>query len=129
MHRPTRLLATALFFLTAAGCASTTTSSTATTSGQDASTGEDTQTTADGATADTQADTATTGGPTFHKDVEPILQQKCQGCHSGTGIAPFALMTYADAKLRAESSVAAIEAGRMPPWGAQDTAECKPRFP
>lgn len=38
-------------------------------------------------------------------------------------------MTYADAKLRAVSMISDIEAGKMPPWGAQDTAECKPRFP
>src|SRR5512141_2587321 len=35
-------------------------------------------------------------GPTFHKDVEPILQEKCQSCHAPGKIAPFALMTYAD---------------------------------
>ena len=65
---------------------------------------------------------------TFHKDVEPILQARCQGCHSGSGIAPFALVTYADAKTRAASSIAAIEAEKMPPWGARETDECKPRF-
>ncbi len=67
-------------------------------------------------------------GVTFHKDIEPILQAKCQGCHSGTGIAPFALVTYADAQTRAPSAAAAIASQTMPPWGARDTDECKPRF-
>ena len=29
--------------------------------------------------------------PTFHKDVEPILQKSCMGCHSTGNIAPFSL--------------------------------------
>ena len=35
--------------------------------------------------------------PTFHKDVEPIMQAKCQQCHRPNDIAPFALLTYDDA--------------------------------
>ncbi len=86
----------------------------------DAAVTTDAVTLADGAT--------TTAGVTFHKDVEPILQVKCQGCHSGTGIAPFALVTYDDAKTRSASAVAAIASLKMPPWGARETAECQPRF-
>src|SRR5689334_11679297 len=37
-------------------------------------------------------------GPTFHKDVEPILQRVCQNCHVTGGIAPFTLLTYDDAR-------------------------------
>lgn len=66
-------------------------------------------------------------GPTFHKDVEPILQVSCQGCHGPGGIAPFELLDYEDA--RGLSSMIAIEteAKTMPPWGAQETEECQPR--
>jgi Copper type II ascorbate-dependent monooxygenase, C-terminal domain len=67
--------------------------------------------------------------PTFHKDVEPILQNHCQKCHTPGGLAPFALMTFADAHGLAPALVAETEARRMPPWGAQDTTECKPRLP
>ena len=81
-----------------------------------------------GADATVAGDGAAAGSVTFHKDIEPILQARCQGCHSGNGIAPFALVTYADAKLRAASAIADIESLKMPPWGARDTAECKPRF-
>jgi hypothetical protein len=63
---------------------------------------------------------------TFHKDVEPILQKVCQDCHVDGGIAPFSLVTYADAKDMAESIVAKTKAKTMPPWGAQDTSECTP---
>lgn len=63
---------------------------------------------------------------TFHKDVEPILQRVCQRCHVSGGIAPFALLTYEDAKSVSSSMVIETQARRMPPWGAQDTGECKP---
>lgn len=68
-------------------------------------------------------------GPTFHKDVEPILQAHCQKCHTSGGLAPFTLLSYADAKNMAPAIVAETAAKRMPPWGAQDTSECKPRLP
>ena len=68
-------------------------------------------------------------GPTFHKDVQPILEEHCQKCHTSGGLAPFPLLTYADAKIRSAAMVAETAAKRMPPWGAQDTAECKPRLP
>ncbi|HWU90273.1 MAG TPA: hypothetical protein VN253_23575, partial [Kofleriaceae bacterium] len=33
--------------------------------------------------------------PTWYRDVEPIVVEKCQGCHTGGGIAPFALDDHA----------------------------------
>ena len=66
------------------------------------------------------------GTVTFHKDVEPVLQKVCQNCHIAGGIAPFALVTYADAKGVAESIVQQTHDKKMPPWGAQNTAECTP---
>src|SRR6185436_17576343 len=42
-----------------------------------------------------------TKGPTFHKDVEPILVNNCQTCHSPGRIAPFSLISYDDAKTAA----------------------------
>src|SRR5438874_101833 len=58
-----------------------------------------------------------TTGPTFHKDVQPILEAHCQKCHTTGGLAPFALLTYADAKVMAPAMVAETAAKRMPPWG------------
>ncbi|HSO38603.1 MAG TPA: cytochrome c, partial [Labilithrix sp.] len=69
------------------------------------------------------------GAVTFHKDVEPVLQKVCQSCHVAGGIAPFSLVTYEDAKSVAGSIVAQTASKTMPPWGAQDTSECKPPRP
>src|SRR5262249_17371842 len=67
-------------------------------------------------------------GPTYHKDVEPILQDHCQKCHVEGGLAPFALLTYEEARSNSPRLVVETQARRMPPWGAQDTDECKPRL-
>ena len=36
----------------------------------------------------------TTGEVTFNRDVAPILQQSCQGCHRAGQMGPMSLMTY-----------------------------------
>lgn len=72
--------------------------------------------------------TGSATGPTFHRDVEPILQKSCQNCHSEGHIAPFSLMTYDDARSVAGLMVKQTQARKMPPFAAQDTAECQPRF-
>ena len=69
------------------------------------------------------------GPVTFHKHVEPVLQKVCQNCHVAGGIAPFALVTFDDARAVASAIVAQTAARSMPPWGAQDTSECKPPMP
>ena len=65
---------------------------------------------------------------TFHKDVEPILQAHCQSCHVAGGIAPFPLVTFADAKPMAPMLAVATASKKMPPWGATESAACAPRF-
>lgn len=69
------------------------------------------------------------GAVTFHKDALPIFQKVCQSCHVEGGIAPFALVSYADAKAVAGSIVAQTASRTMPPWGAQQTSECQPPHP
>ena len=54
--------------------------------------------------------------PTFHKDVEPILQARCQGCHRPGEAAPMSLLTYKDARPWAKAIRGAIISGKMPPW-------------
>jgi hypothetical protein len=54
--------------------------------------------------------------PTFHKDVLPILQQRCQECHRPGEIAPMSLLTYADARPWAKSIREAVLTHKMPPW-------------
>lgn len=66
---------------------------------------------------------------TFHKDIEPILQQHCAMCHVANGIAPMPLVTYADSKLYAPLMAAQTSSRTMPPWGAVSTADCVPPLP
>ncbi len=67
-------------------------------------------------------------GPTFHKDVEPILQKHCQTCHRSGGIAPFSLFTFKESRPMAGSMKDQTQRGLMPPWGAVTTSECTPPF-
>jgi len=56
------------------------------------------------------------GGPTYYRDVAPILDAKCASCHRLGGIAPFPLTTAADARAHAAGIVRMTSAGLMPPW-------------
>jgi hypothetical protein len=55
-------------------------------------------------------------GPTYNRDVAPILDAKCASCHRLGGIAPFSLTTAADAKAHAAGIVRMTRARLMPPW-------------
>lgn len=57
-------------------------------------------------------------GVTFHRDVEPILQARCQGCHRAGEAAPMSLVSYAEARPWAKAIRAAVASGKMPPWFA-----------
>jgi len=54
--------------------------------------------------------------PTYHQNIAPLLAKHCIGCHTASGSAPFALDNQVDAEHWAALSLAAIDAGRMPPW-------------
>ena len=53
---------------------------------------------------------------TYHKDVRPIVEDKCVTCHQEGDIAPFALDTYESLTTFGAAAAYAIEAGSMPPW-------------
>jgi hypothetical protein len=55
---------------------------------------------------------------TFHKDVLPILQAKCQTCHRPGEIAPMSFLTFQSTRPWAKAMKTAILAKKMPPWGA-----------
>ncbi|HEY6963227.1 MAG TPA: hypothetical protein VI408_15180 [Gaiellaceae bacterium] len=55
-------------------------------------------------------------GPTYYRDVAPILDTKCASCHRLGGIAPFSLTTASDARVHAAGIVRMTKAGLMPPW-------------
>lgn len=54
--------------------------------------------------------------PTFSNEVVRIFQQHCQSCHHEGDIAPFPLVTYADARPRASLIKFMTETHQMPPW-------------
>lgn len=62
-----------------------------------------------------------TGSVEYHAQVRPILEAKCTTCHHDGGPAPFS-MEFDPAEWQdgapawAQSAVAAVEDGRMPPW-------------
>jgi hypothetical protein len=57
-------------------------------------------------------------GPTFYKDVLPILQQKCQVCQCTGEIGPMPLTTYEATRPWARAIKSAAVSKKMPPWFA-----------
>ena len=53
---------------------------------------------------------------TFTRDVAPILFEHCTDCHHGSGLAPFSLLAYADARPWARAIRQAVVSRSMPPW-------------
>lgn len=53
---------------------------------------------------------------TYHRDVQPILQKSCQGCHRPGEVGPFPLMNYRQAVTWAEDIKLFTRERRMPPW-------------
>jgi peroxiredoxin/mono/diheme cytochrome c family protein len=61
---------------------------------------------------------AATGKVTYHRDVEPIVQKHCQGCHRPNEVGPFSLMTYRQAVNWADDIKEYTQSRKMPPWKA-----------
>lgn len=55
-------------------------------------------------------------GPTYSKEVSRIFQSHCQSCHHPGDIAPFSLMSYADAASHAAQIKIMTSTKQMPPW-------------
>jgi mono/diheme cytochrome c family protein len=53
--------------------------------------------------------------PTWSR-VAPIFAEKCAGCHTPGGIAPFSLLSAQSAKAHADGILVMTKLGRMPPW-------------
>jgi hypothetical protein len=62
------------------------------------------------------AGAADAGPVTYHRDVAPILQTRCQACHRPGEVGPFALRTYRQAVRWAGAIKEATQSRRMPPW-------------
>ena len=55
---------------------------------------------------------------TFHRDVQPILQQRCQVCHRAGEAAPFSMAAYQEVRPWAKAIREAVLTRKMPPWFA-----------
>ena len=64
-------------------------------------------------------------GPTFTKDVAPILYDNCVTCHRPGNIAPMALLEYTDARPWARSIKDLVVTREMPPWPADPNNSMK----
>ncbi len=73
-----------------------------------------------------EASSSPGAAPTFHRDVEPLLQKHCMNCHSPGNIAPFSLTTYESAQAVASRLAVTTRERTMPPWSAIETEECDP---
>jgi hypothetical protein len=56
--------------------------------------------------------------PNFDRDVLPVLQKNCQGCHRPGEVAPMSFLTYQEARPWAKAIKAAVLSKKMPPWFA-----------
>ena len=61
------------------------------------------------------------GMATWYRDVLPVAQTRCQGCHNTGGIAPFSMDSYASVKSWSVQMAADVVSRKMPPWMASDT--------
>ncbi len=64
----------------------------------------------------TAAPAGAADGPTFARDVAPILDRHCAACHRPGELAPFSLLDYPDARSRARQIAEVIRNRTMPPW-------------
>ena len=55
---------------------------------------------------------------TFSKDVAPIIQKNCQGCHRPGEVAPMSFMSYKDVRPWVKSIREKVLTREMPPWFA-----------
>src|SRR5437764_14255483 len=53
---------------------------------------------------------------TFTKDVAPIVFGNCAPCHRPGEVAPFSLLTYADAAKHGDAMASETRKHHMPPW-------------
>lgn len=56
--------------------------------------------------------------PTYYKDVQPIVANRCQGCHRSGEIGPMAFSSYQETRPWAKAIKQAVATKKMPPWFA-----------
>ncbi|MGH9721598.1 MAG: c-type cytochrome, partial [Bryobacteraceae bacterium] len=55
---------------------------------------------------------------TFHRDILPVLQKRCQSCHRPGEAAPIPFLTYNQVRPWAKAIKEAVLTKKMPPWPA-----------
>ena len=65
---------------------------------------------------------AGTSNVTFYRDVLPILQERCQGCHRPGEVGPMAFGPYDQTRPWAKAIKQAVLLKKMPPWNADAPA-------
>ena len=63
-------------------------------------------------------DLAKVGKVSYTRDVEAIIQNKCQACHRPGQVGPFSLLTFEDADRHSAMIREVVDDRRMPPWHA-----------
>jgi mono/diheme cytochrome c family protein len=63
--------------------------------------------------------------PVYHRDIAPLFAEHCVQCHQDGGIAPFPLVTYADAQANAENAAIFVSARLMPPMTVDNSGACR----
>jgi hypothetical protein len=61
------------------------------------------------------------GPPTWHADIQPLIQEKCGTCHKAGGIGPFELDSLAMVRAEEGRVRPAVTSRRMPPWPASNS--------
>ncbi len=84
--------------------------------------GDDTEPSSDGSSGALVPEDA----PTWHADIAPVISERCSGCHTDGGIAPYPFTDYESTAPLAGAIAASVESRSMPPWGAQVTEQCAP---
>ena len=59
------------------------------------------------------------GAPTYSKDVAPILNKSCAGCHRPGEMGPMPLLTFQQVRPYAAAVNRRVQDGSMPPWHAE----------
>ena len=83
--------------------------------------------TATASPAQTTATTAAPSGPTYTKDVAPILYEHCASCHRPGEIGPMSFMSYESTRPWARAIQQKVVSREMPPWGADPAHSMKMR--
>src|SRR5687768_14871227 len=74
-----------------------------------------------GAALAQQAAPAASAEVTFAKDIAPIMQRSCQGCHRVGQMAPMSLVTYQEVRPWARAIKTRVASREMPPWHVDRT--------